>query len=229
MGRYGWRSGPDDLAGGNDVLQAGFAAEACPTKNYAWYEWFTDGCTVDTAAQPCTAHSVNLAVNPGDNLYVTVTYHTSSPHGTAFLQNQSTGQYISIGYNQPPGSPGSAYTGYSAEWIVERPGHSLSNLSPLNLANYYLPNTPNNWYYLYPSYLNFPDYYPPGLDTSGTFNVFSMYCGPSDWNPSSNCPYVNGGGQYISKAYYWSYYEQPPPGYGTEVLYFFVSGPAQSQ
>jgi hypothetical protein len=162
---------------------------------------------------------------------VTVTYHTTSPNGTAFFSNQTTGQYVSIGYNQPPGSPGSAYAGYAAEWILERPSKTLSGFNPYNLPNYYAPELPNidNWYALGVSYLNFPSYYPPGLDTSGTFNVISMYCVPSDWNPSSNCPTVNGGGQYISDAFYWSYYQTPPSGYATESLYFFVAGPAKSQ
>jgi hypothetical protein len=213
----------DAIAGNNDVLQGGFAAGACPTQNYAWYEWYTIGCTVDTPGQPCNAYSVNLPVNPGDYLDVTITYNTSSPHGTAFLNNQTTGQYISIGYNQPPGSSGSAYAGYSAEWIVERPSMNLHSFSPVNLANYYLPETPNNYLFLYPDYLIFPDYEPPGSDTSGTFNIYNMVCTSSYWNPSSACP----GEPYISLAYYW--YLNPPPGYGSGTLYFFVSGPAASQ
>lgn len=214
----------DALAGNNDVLQAGFAAEACPSVNYAWYEWWTLGCTVDTAAQPCSAHSVNLPVNPGDYLYVTVTYHTSSPNGNAFLENQSTGQYVSIGYNQPPGSPGSAYAGYSAEWVVERPS-SMATGAYYDLADYYLPNTPSDWFYLYPAYLDNGGWYPPGLDTSGTFNVINMVCTSGTWNPSSACQ----GTQNISLAYYWSYYQQPPSPYGTECLYLYAAGPAASQ
>ena len=216
----------DAITGNDDVLQAGFAAEACPTNNYAWYEWYTKGCTADTAATPCSAWSVNLPVNPGDYLYVTVTYKPNSQYkGSAFLQNQSTGQYITIGYNQPPGPPSSAYQGYSAEWIVERPcPNAFSCNSYSDLANYYLPNTPNNWFWLYPDYLTPQLYYTPaGADPAGTYNVISMYCVPSNWNPSSACqPY-----KYISDAYYWGSGVQPPQGYGNYVLYFYAMAPAK--
>jgi hypothetical protein len=52
----------DALLGNNDVLQAGTAAEACPTMNYAWYEWWTAGCNpaIDTASYPCKAWMINL-------------------------------------------------------------------------------------------------------------------------------------------------------------------------
>jgi hypothetical protein len=153
---------------------------------------------------------------------------------TAFIENQTTGQYCSVGYNQPTGAPGTTYVGESAEWIVERPTNASSG-NLYNLANYYLPNTPANWYWLYPSYLKFPSYDTPGLDTSGKFNVIDMYCNPQIypkplWNPSSACPLVNGNAQTISLADYWSYYQQPPPyGYGTGTLYFFALGPAKTQ
>jgi hypothetical protein len=129
----------------------------------------------------------NFPVNTGDYLYVTVTYNTSSPNGTAFLEDQTTGQYVSIGYNQPPSSLGSsaAYAGYGAEWIMERP--TASNGTLYNLANYYVPDTAYNELWLSPAYLHFPSYYPPGLDTSGTFNVISMYCPSGTWNPSYAC------------------------------------------
>lgn len=214
------------LAGNDDVLQAGFAAEACPTQHFAWYEWWTKGCTANSAATPCSVWTVNLAVNPGDYLYVTVTYKPNAQFkGTAFLQNQSTGQYITIGYNQPPGPASSAYQGYSAEWIVERPcPNAFSCTTYDNLTNYYLPNTPNNWFWLYPMYFTPQFYYTPaGADQSSTYDVISMYCTSNNWNPSNSCQ----PSRYISDAYYWGWDAQPPAGYGNYVLYFYVDGPAK--
>jgi Peptidase A4 family len=224
-------------AGAYDVLQAGFEAVACPPSgepaNYAWYSWSTYKCNVDTSSQPCSEHIVNnFTVNQGDDLYVTVTYNTSSPNGNAFLEDQTTGQYISIGYNQPSSNAAcppycTLYAGYAAEWIMERPGPITDPCSLWDLADYYLPGL--SWFWMYPSYLHYPSYYPPGLDTNGTFGLIYMYCDPSNWNPSANCPLVNGGGQYISDAYYWSYGQQPPSGFSTEVLYLQAVGPAESQ
>ena len=215
----------DATAGNDDTLQAGFAAQACPTQNYAWYEWWTLGCTVNTPLQPCSEFSVNLPVSPGNILYVSVTYHTSTPNGTAFLENETTGQYISIGYNQPSycAPPGQypAYAGYAAEWIVERP-ELPPTYTPSNLANYYLPNTPYTmqpFYYVYP----WTTYIPPGRDTSGTFNIINMYCDIETWNPFTACESQTN----ISTANYC--YPQAPSGKNSGVLYFTVSGPAASQ
>jgi hypothetical protein len=189
--------GTDDPNTGNDVLQAGSNATACSSANYFWYEWYTGGCTVNTGAQPCAEWEVSdFPINTGDYLYVMVFYSTGSPNGTAYFSDQSTGQYISIGFNQPTclpdGCPGSAFAGYSAEWIVERPGTSLTDLTPVDLPDYYVPGiTPSDELLMSGGYLHFPSYYSPGFDTSGAFNTISMFCnGPSygDWSQAARAP-----------------------------------------
>jgi Peptidase A4 family len=229
-GLDGWR---DALGGNNDVLQAGFTAGACPTRYYAWYEWYTIGCTVDTAAYPCNAWAVNLPVNPGDYIYSSVTYNGGL--GVAFLENYSTGLYVSVSFHQPPGGAGSAYQGYSAEWILERPGTQLMGFHPSDLANYYVPYSQGNSVPLAPGYYNPATYHNlgPGDDPASTLYTINMVCNgtanSASWNPSGNCPAINGFSQYITLTDYWAYNQQPPPGYLSGTVYFFVYGPAASQ
>src|SRR5271166_3523960 len=99
----GMDGSPNAPAGNEDVLQAGFEAGACPGGYYAWYEWYTVGCNLNasSAAYPCVEYNVNLPLTAGDYTYVTVTYNPTSPHGAAFLSNQTTGQYISVSFSRP--------------------------------------------------------------------------------------------------------------------------------
>ena len=187
--------------GANDVLQAGVRADACSSSVEVWFEWFTDGCASWQYA--CTETDVNLPASAGDAFSISVTYHTTSPHGSAFIVNNTTGQYVPVGFDQPVGSPGSTYAGTSAEWVLERPGYiGISDLE--NLANYasntYMEGTYNGWL--------------PGSGPANAPDYFSMYCKFQSWNPGSACP-VN---TYISLPTYY-------PGSG-EVL-FTVLPPAK--
>lgn len=157
-----------------DVLQAGTEVDGCGSRYSAWYEWFTSGCTVNSASQPCYSYNFSLAVNPGDLMLGEVWYTTSSPNGHAYLYNYTTQQAASIGFNQPS-SPSAAYVGNSVEWVVERP-----NGGAPNLTNYVADQF--NWTFAYDG----ASYFYPGSSPAGTttYNI-SMTCPP--WNPSSAC------------------------------------------
>jgi len=161
--------------GNNDVLQAGINAVACQSypnpSYYAWYEWYTEGCYNGA----CYETEVNLPINQGDIIIITVTYYTSSPNGNAFIDDFTTGQYVSVSYNQPSGSSGSAYAVTSAEWIVERPetGGTLDNLTDYG-TSFYMEGTYNG--------------YLPGSGPANSPDYFTMQCNSYyPWNPSSAC------------------------------------------
>ncbi len=158
-----------------DVLQAGTEVDGCPSKYSAWYEWFTSGCTVNSASQPCYSYTFNLPVNPGDLVVAEVWYTTSAPHGHAYIYNYTTQQSASISFNQPS-SPSANYVGNSVEWVVERP-----NGGAPNLTNYVADQF--NWALAY----NGSSYFYPGSSPAGstTYNI-SMTC--PGWTPSSSCP-----------------------------------------
>jgi len=157
-----------------DVLQAGTEVNGCPSTYSAWYEWFTSGCTVNSASQPCYSYEFSLAVNPGDLMLGEVWYTTTTPNGHAYLYNYTTQQSASIGFNQPS-SPSANYVGNSVEWVVERP-----NGGAPNLTNYVADQF--NWTYAYDG----TSYFYPGSSPAGTttYNI-SMTCPP--WTPSSSC------------------------------------------
>jgi hypothetical protein len=158
-----------------DVLQAGTEVDGCPAHYYAWYEWFTSGCTVNSANQPCYSYSLNLPVNPGDLVVAEVWYTTAAPNGHAYMYNYTTQQSASVGFNQPT-SASANYVGNSVEWVVERP-----NGGAPNLTNYVADQF--NWTLAY----NGSSYFYPGSSPAGstTYNI-SMTC--PGWNPSSSCP-----------------------------------------
>lgn len=217
-----------------DVLQAGVDVvynANCTTSYIPFYEWFTPYCTINNPSYPCGQTSVNLTVNPGDAMYIVVTYNTTSPNGSAFISDQTTGYYVSVSFNQPPSSrQGNQYAGSTAEWIVERPG-PLNSSSYYNLANYNVPTGPYGYLWMY------PDYYTPsngyvtiaGTDPASNTIFDYMYCTPSYWNPSSACPLVNGVGQFIS----YLYYQPSNPNGGACIwpgtLCLYPTGPAASQ
>ena len=164
-------------------------------------------------------------------MYIVVTYHTTSPNGSAFISNQTTGYYVSVSFNQPPSSQsGNQYAGSTAEWIVERPG-PLNSSTDYNLGNYNVPTGPNGYLWLY------PDYYSPSLggviaagsDPAANTIFDYMYCTPEDWNPGGACPLVNGYGQFIS----YLYYQPSNPNGGACIwpgtLCLYPTGPAASQ
>lgn len=214
--------GNDLGVGGYDVLQAGVTTVACPASTYPWYEWYTNGCTVNTLTQPCYETEVmNFTINPGDYMYIVVTYNATSPHGTAWIHDQTNGEYVSMSFDQPPGSAGSAYGGSTAEWIVERPTN-ISTGQLFDLANYSVPGSYSNEFWTSVGYSDeAQDGYWGGVAYDPASHIYvtvNMVCDPSLWNPFSNCPLQNGFSQYISMATW-------PFGY-TGYMYFNPAGPA---
>jgi Peptidase A4 family len=106
----------------SDVLQAGVEFDAyCngttkSTYYSAWYEWYPLG----------EVRISSLPVVPGDDMFVEV-WHTSATQGYAYLVNESTNQYVEIGFTAPAGT---TLKGNSAEWVVEAPtvGGSLATI-----------------------------------------------------------------------------------------------------
>ena len=228
----GFDGANDALPGYNDVLQAGVNAQACPTAYYAWYEWFTEGCLNMSPVPPaCVETKVNLTVHQGDEMYIIIEYTTSSPNGHAFFSDATTGQYVSVAFNQPPCSPGyNCFVGTTAEWIVERP--VLGNNNPptyANLPNFYLPNTNPAYEWVLGDHYN-PNgtYFDPGEDPASTLTNDYQICDSSHWNPGSACPgtppytteYITNEIYYTSGSHgiYQDYYD-----------YLYPIGPAASQ
>jgi hypothetical protein len=190
--------------GNQDVLQAGVELSGCPSAYVAWYTWYTVGCTENNSLYPCDQTNVNLPISAGQYFFVWVIYEYSdnpSYEATAVLSNQSTGQYVSIGFNQPPSnSPYATFSGESAEWIVERP---MITVTGVNGGQPFLPDLANYASFYMggldvdsPYWDNAPDQIP-----NGTLTNFTMTCPP--WTPASNCP--TGGNPpnpYISTASY---------------------------
>jgi hypothetical protein len=159
-----------------DVLQAGIEVDGCPSNYYAWYEWYTFDCTVNSAGQPCLSYSVDLPINPGDLMYGDVWYTTAAPQGHAYLYNYTTQQSVSVAFNQPSTSDsGAEYQGNGVEWIVERP-----NGGTPNLTNYVAEGFNGALAY------NGISYFDPASSPSGsTTYKITMTC-PA-WVPSSSC------------------------------------------
>lgn len=163
--------------GGNDVLQAGVNAVACPTEYQAWFEWYTYGCTQSQYA--CDEVIINgIQAHAGDTFFVTVTYYTASPNGNAYIVDYTTGQYTLVWYSQPNPTPSGnfPYLGNTAEWVVERPGYASNPSVLYDLADYgssfYMEGTYNGSL--------------AGSGPYGALDYLTMYCPP--WNPSNACP-----------------------------------------
>jgi len=199
VGFDGWTSG--------DVLQAGTAITACGASYVAWYEWFTPGCTANSASLPCYQWNFSLAVNPGDRVSTEVWYTTAAPHGHAYMVNYSTQQSASMAFNQPSGSTGSGYVGNDAEWIVERPGQTVGNTTTLDDLADYVAVAMNT---AHASNYNGLFFYPSSVPSGSTIYNVTMTC--PTWTPSSSCPSTTG----------LSYADL----YGTWTLWFYDEGPA---
>jgi hypothetical protein len=176
---------PDVLQAGVDVSNVA-SGGSCSTFYTSWYEWWTPGCS---GAAPCYETDVSsLTINANDEMYITVTYNTTSPHGTAYISDQTTGYYYSVGFNQPSGNAGTSYAGSSAEWIVERPTEEPSG-TLYDLGDYGVSDGPYGYLWMY------PDYYTPSLgyvtsagsDSASSVQFWTMYCTQYNWNPSSSC------------------------------------------
>lgn len=89
------------------ILQAGidFYWDNGRVYNSAWYEWFPD-----------VAHDLDLAVNTGDVITVTVEA-SSETKGKAEIVNESTGQRVTQQIAAPNGD--AKLAGQNADWIVE--------------------------------------------------------------------------------------------------------------
>jgi hypothetical protein len=210
-----------------DVLQAGIDVSygtSCSVSYAAWYEWYMPGCSGSSTSYPCYETDVNLTVNAGDAMYISVTYNTTSPNGTAFLSDQTTGDYVTVSFNQPSGNSDGTYSGSSAEWIVERP-LSIATGSLYDLGNYSVPDGPNGYLWAYPDYTNSAgSIIGAGFDSAATTTFWTMTCDSSHWNPSSAC-------NVISETISIPYYQQGSSGAciwpGT--ICFYPTGPAASQ
>ena len=132
----------------SDILQAGSESDvACyhggPVKNYRtsayfWIEW--DG----KRNIAVTRHSRNLAVHPGDKIYVRIDVETKGPEAwrqaTLWFVNETTGFYLPprtfrsgcVDCDTPFQRPATLF-GNTAEWIAEATFYSSGNKS--------LPNT----------------------------------------------------------------------------------------
>jgi len=195
--------GFDGDGNSNDVLQAGIGQTACGQSTVAWYEWYTNGCTGNEPA--CYQTNISLPVQPGNRVYVAVSYWTAAPHGQAYIVNQTTQQSVVVQFNQPSGNSGSSYVGDSVEWVVERP--EVGGIGLPDLANY-------NSFQMECAATNWVNNYQPSSSPAGTLNYqITMQCPP--WNPSSACR----GTQNLSSAQL----------SGANYLSFSDSGPAASQ
>lgn|GEM_PF-839857 len=107
--------GIDGTSGSNDVLQAGSGSQCVvaggkftSTRFFLWTEWFSKPW-VEVA---------NLPVSVGDRIACTVCAPFEKTHGSAILNNLTTGQSTSIGIDAPALT---TLSGNVAEWIVEDP------------------------------------------------------------------------------------------------------------
>ncbi len=181
IGFDGWIPG-----GTGDVLQAGVDASACQIYDSTlniyvpayspyefWFEWEVSGCTMSQYA--CYETATNFQPNEGDTVIIDVTYYTSSPNANAYIADYTSGQYVSVWYDEPDNG---TYTGNSAEWIVERPGIITSYPSPYyDLAAY-------ESFYMEGTY----DGYLPGSGPASGPNYLTMECTTSyPWYPSTSC------------------------------------------
>jgi hypothetical protein len=154
-----------------DVLQAGSVEEAVNCQQSTlktWYEWYPGAVTY-----------VNLSAKTGDSMLVEVWYTTSSPHGHAYLNDQTQQTVSEVGFNPPSGT---TYFGLSAEWIVERPSlnGNITNLADFATATF--AGFDGAWDGIG------GEYYPTSGTGSYSMNYaeINMICPP--WNPSSACP-----------------------------------------
>ena len=118
----------------NSVMQAGTEADAycsggyTQADYYAWVEWYpANGIKV-----------TNLAVTAGDVVAVWINPFFSTTNGMAFIINETTNNYVTIGFSAPAGT---SLIGSSVEWIMERPANQNGSLTSLmNYAVSYMSN-----------------------------------------------------------------------------------------
>src|SRR5579863_934007 len=135
-----------------DILQAGSESDVpCyhggpirnyKTSSYFWIEWAGEKNVA------VTRHSTNLAVHPGDKIYVRIDAATTGPHAwriaTLWFVNETTGFYLPprtfhsgcVDCDTPFQRPATLF-GNTAEWITEATFYSAYKRS--------LPNTLNDF------------------------------------------------------------------------------------
>lgn len=94
----------------NDIVQAGADSGANNDGGSTQYEFWVEDYSLNTTTNK-THWQAKPVVNPGDTLYVDVTYEGST--SSAFLENESTGHYTTVSFNTPN------YDGSTADFINE--------------------------------------------------------------------------------------------------------------
>jgi hypothetical protein len=128
--------GIDGIYGSNDVLQAGVQQEVSANGDASyipWFEWFAP--KVDGSPNYIYQTNIDMEIEPGDEVFCGIYYVTqqAGPQGEILFGNTTRGHYFSIVLAPPPGA---AFSGNSAEWIMEapntgEPGTSLPRFSPV--------------------------------------------------------------------------------------------------
>jgi hypothetical protein len=125
VGIDGWTSG-DLIQTGTEQQSLSFAG--IPTgytfsNYYAWTEVLPN--------QQSEVVQSNLPVAPGDQMFAASHLDFHSATGTLFLQNSTTNEAIIV-----PAPVGAFAPGFSAEWIMERPGYGDGSFTDLSLYSF---------------------------------------------------------------------------------------------
>ena len=107
------------------LLQAGTHSKSAGPTYYAWYEYLgKNGAFIYETQMP------NVDVNPGDGIYINVSYETANNLAHFYVEDTTNGSHSSL---SPQSLGNNYYDGSTTEWIVERP---VIGNSPTNLANF---------------------------------------------------------------------------------------------
>jgi hypothetical protein len=116
VGIDGWKGTKDVLQAGTNSTITVSGGKITGTSYYARTEWF---------GYPWSVQS--LAVTPGDVISCIVCAPFENTHGTAILNNLTTNESATYGIDAPPNTQ---LIGNVAEWIVEDPSISKTQLYP---------------------------------------------------------------------------------------------------
>jgi hypothetical protein len=112
VGMGGWNT--------SNLVQAGADSGANNAGGSTQYEFWVEDYSTNPATNG-TVWEAKPGVNPGDTLYVDVTYEGST--SLAYLENETTGQYTSVYFNTPN------YDGSTADFINEAVGGTYTDWS----------------------------------------------------------------------------------------------------
>lgn len=131
-------------AAGGALVQAGTTVHAeaqsggigVTTDYFAWYEYLNNENLNEHAKLP-------LTVNPGDSIYVYISYQAANQKFNYYIANNTTGKSTAALVDVSK----EYFDGSSVEWIVEKPNKSyFGKFSDLTLSNCQATkNTSNNW------------------------------------------------------------------------------------